>query len=256
MSGRPLPADARRTRTNRVIETLALFSERQPSLTALDIADRLGVARATAYRCIGDLLAGGLIEGAGQGQYVLGPAIVELDRCIRRSDPLIHAATPVMQLLAEQSQGHVLLCRLHGRKVLCVHHQIGKATPNSVSYERGRAMPLFRGATSRAILAHLPLAELVSLAREQAQDLKAAGLPREAGALAAWLAEERKLKVWHSVGEVDVGAEGWAVPLHHKQTLLGSLSVVLDTRKVQGRAAQIANLVHRAGLRIEARVEA
>ncbi len=242
------------TRTRRVIETLGLFTEFQARLTATEIAERMGMGRATAYRCIADLEAGGLLESAGNGQYVLGPAIVQLDRVIRQSDPLIRAAEPVMRPLASRLGGSVLLCRVHGNKVLCVHDEAGPDAPALVSYQRGRAMPLYHGATSRAILCHLSTAQLAQLCRSDADGLRRAGLPAEVDMLEQHLAPQRERDVWHSVGEVDPGVAGWAVALHQGRQLLGSLSVVMAVDRIGVRGGTIAEALRRAGLRIEGRL--
>ncbi len=243
------------TRTNRVLDVLGLFSERTPRLRANDISAGLGVAAASAYRYIEDLTANGLLEAAGGGVYVLGPAIVELDRRIRLSDPLIGAATPVMERLAERTGAVVLLCRLHGRKVLCVHQVIGRSGPARVSYERGRAMPLYRGATSKAILAQLPRSAVEKMAHDDAAAIAEAGLPTDAAALFAHLQSLRAARVCTSDSEVDPDTMGWAVAIVHGRRLLGSLSAVLAPGRGREDAANVADQVLRAGLRIEGRLE-
>lgn len=243
------------TRTNRVLEVLTLFSERTPRLRADDISAALGVAPASAYRYIQDLTASGLLEAAGGGVYVLGPAIVELDRRIRLSDPLIDAATPVMERLAESTGALVLLCRLHGRKVLCVQQVAGRHAPARVSYERGRAMPLYRGATSKVILANLPRTTVEKMAHEDAAAIGEADLPTDPQALFASLQALRTARVCTSVAEVDDDTMGWAVAIMHGRRLLGSLSAVLPPDKGSRNAALVADQVLRAGLRIEGRLE-
>lgn len=246
------------TRTNRVLDVLTLFSERTPRLRAADICAALGVAQASAYRYIEDLTANGLLEAAGGGVYVLGPAIVELDRRIRLSDPLIDAATQVMEKLAERTGGVVLLCRLHGRKVLCVHQVVGRHGPAMVSYERGRAMPLYRGATSKAILARLPRSVVEQMAQDDGAAIAEAGLPTDAGALFTHLQGLRAARVCTSVAEVDKDAMGWAVALaqgEHGHKLLGSLSVVLSRVRGRENDRAIADQVLRAASRIEGRLE-
>jgi DNA-binding IclR family transcriptional regulator len=242
------------SRTRKVLEVLRLFDATRSHVRAADVAELLEVSSATAYRCIADLEAAGLLERVADGQYVLGPAIVELDREIRRHDPLIAAAADVMKGLAERNGGAVLLSRLHGLKVLCVHEVRGRLSP-TVSYERGRAMPLYRGATSKVILAHLGEAALARLVERDAAGLRKAGLPSRLDKLREHLAPWREDKVCSTSGEVDPGATGWAAPLFHGKTLLGSLSVVMPagTPALDGR--RIADQVMRAALRIEARLE-
>lgn len=244
------------SRTLKVLQLLQLYHEQQPVLRATDVARHLKVSVATAYRCIADLESAGLLESAGAGEYVLGPAIVELDRQIRIADPLIAAASDICTSLSERTRGTVLLCRLHGLKVLCVHSVTGTAAPQITGYERGRAMALYRGATSLAILAHAPDAVLQRLVVEDAQALRAAGWPAELTPLKARLLTQRLRKVMTTSGEVNAQAQGWAAPLFAGQLLLGSLSVV---RERSGTTAEeggrIADALRRAALRIQARVE-
>lgn len=243
------------SKTGKVLEVLALLSAGPPELRATDVARRLAVSSATAYRYLLELTGAGLIERSPGGGYVFGPAIVEMDRQIRISDPLIAAATDVMRSLSERTGATVLLCRLHGRRVMCVSEVRGRFGPGEVSYERGRAMPLFRGATSKVILAHLDASQLDDVVRTDAQALRAAGLPSTAEALRRRLAEIREQGVCMTTGELDSGARGWAVPIRSTRRLLGSLSAIVMATASEVNAVRIADQLRRAGLRIEGRLE-
>jgi len=241
------------TTTAKVLQVFQLYRQGRRRLKVADVQAHLQVSAATAYRYLADLEAAGMIERSSVNEYVLGPAIVELDRQIRENDPLIAAATEVMQQLAARTGGIALLCRLHGRQVVCVHQVRGRAAP-PVSYERGRAMPLFRGATSKVILAHLPANELRAVAEQQTQDLRRARLPSSPDQLSRVMAAVRAQGVCFTSGEVDAGVMGWAAAVHQGQRLLGSLSVVLE-RSERGDAMRIGDQVRRAALRIEGRLK-
>lgn len=244
------------SRTLKVLQLLQLYDERHPVLRADEIARLLRVSPATAYRCLADLEAAGLVEPAGGGGYVLGPAIVELDRQIRIADPLIAAASDIAVGLSERTRGTVLLCRLHALKVLCVHSVAGAAAPSFTGYERGRAMPLYQGATSRAILAHADDALLQRLLAEDAAGLRRAGWPAELAGLRQRTLADRAQTVLMTSGEVTPLTRGWAVPLFARQQLLGSLSVVRDRLGATAQdSARIADTLHRAALRIQGRLE-
>jgi DNA-binding IclR family transcriptional regulator len=244
------------TTTAKVLQVLQLFNDGRKQLRAADVVETLGVSSATAYRYMADLEGAGLIERASINQYVLGPTIVQLDRQIRENDPLLAAASDIMKTLSERTGGTALLSRLHGRKVVCVHQVRGRFSPVHVSYERGRAMPLYRGATSKIILAHLDADTLRELTRNDSADLRKAGLPSSFDALCALLAKLRADKVCATVSEVDRGAMGWACALHQGKHLLGSLSVVMSATAPIANPGGIADQLLRAALRIEGRLEA
>jgi DNA-binding IclR family transcriptional regulator len=243
------------TTTSKALQVLNLFKRGFKQVRATDVQSELGSSLATAYRYLADLEEAGLIEHTAVGLYVLGPEIVELDRLIRVNDPLIAAASDVTKSLSERTGGVVLLCRLHKRKVVCVHQNRGRLSPPNVSYERGRAMPLYRGATSKAILAHLDPGALRELIQDDELELRQSGLPHQLEALTAAMDHIRREKVCVSVAEVDSEAAGWAAPIFQGTVLLGSVSVVLWTKAPNVNSRQIADQVLRAALRIEGRLD-
>lgn len=243
------------TTTGKVLQVLPLFLEGRRHLSAADVMKRLGVSSATAYRYLAELAGAGLVERSAVNEYVLGPMVVELDRQIRENDPLIAAAADVMKLLSERTGGIALLCRLHGRRVVCVHQVRGRHAPATVSYERGRAMPLFRGATSKVILAHLPAGELREIAAQQAAELRKAGLPAAFEPLARAMAELRARRVCATAGEVDRAALGWGAPIRQGKHLLGSLSLVLAQEHAPAEPRRVEDQLLRAALRIEGRLQ-
>src|SRR5512143_637271 len=122
----------------RMLCVVDLFSEDASVWTVDGIATELGYTRATAYRYVGELYDAGLLTRVSRGAYALGPRIIELDRQIRRCDPLLRAGEPVMQELLKPNRGQVvLLCSLFQDKVLCVHQE-GHDRKLALSYARGR----------------------------------------------------------------------------------------------------------------------
>ncbi|WP_372660134.1 IclR family transcriptional regulator [Hydrogenophaga sp.] len=243
------------TTTTNVLQVLQMLKQGSYRVGAADVMKQLQVSRATAYRYLRELESAGLIEGASAGEYVLGPTVIELDRLIRKNDPLIAAATDIAKTLSERTGGTVLLCRLHGHKVVCVHQVRGSKGPPKVSYERGLAMPLFRGATSRIILAHMEPARVQAIVAEHQDELLGAKLPTAPDALARRLAQVRADKVCFTRGEVDRDALGCAAAIQHSG-LLGSLSVVLARSAAPSDPERLADQVLRAALRIEGRLQA
>jgi DNA-binding IclR family transcriptional regulator len=244
------------TKTGNVLQVLRLFSEERQQVRVADIARLLKVSNATAYRYVSDLERAGLVESSSTGQYVLGPTIVELDRQIRIHDPLIAAAADILRTLSERTGGTTILARSHGRKVVCVDQVPGRHGPKTVSYERGRAMPLYRGATSTVILAHLNRETIRALASEDAAALKKAGLPSRPDALLEYLELLRAQGVVRTEGAVDAEAVGWATPIHHGKHLLGSMSVVLSRNAPDVAPQRVADQLRRAALRVQGRLDA
>ena len=143
----------------RILAILDLFAEDSLELTPEEMMERLGYSRPTLYRYLKTLKdAGFLVSLPGEG-FSLGPRFTELDYLLQRSDRLIAAGRPMLGELAESFPCSAFLVRWYGNKILCVASEVSEGAPVS-SYARGRPMPLGKGAVSRAILAHLPKAQL------------------------------------------------------------------------------------------------
>ena len=242
---------------NRLLRILGLFDLSRPVITPEWLVEQLGVSRASVYRDLGQLAGAGMLERVPDRGYVLGPRVVELDRQIRLADPLLQATEEPLGRLAEETGGTVLLCRFHGNKVMCIHQATslqGRNPALTVSYERGRAMPLYRGATSKIILAYLPQARLRQLWATEQKTLVAAGFPDDFDQLSDRLGAIRADGYFITGAEVDTEAMGFALALQDGGHLLGSLSIVMPAASVSTtlRNTTLARLQSTAG-RIEGR---
>jgi DNA-binding IclR family transcriptional regulator len=221
------------TTADKVLSVLALFSMERPEWTVEKAAEELGLAVSTTYRYFRSLSRAGLLAALVPGQYVLGPAITQFDRQMRLLDPLVTTAQPVMKRLAILAPPHavVLLCRLYRDHVMCVHQESTGHVDFAISYERGRPMSLFRGASSKIILAHMSSRTAKTLHGRYSLDMRQAGLG------ANWEQVKTRLRDLRAAGaavthsELDVGMAGIAVPLFDpQQDVVGSISFVTPVR--------------------------
>jgi len=232
------------TTSDRLLAILGLFSSERTALSVEEVSLELNLSISTVYRYFRSLSKAGFVEAFVPGRYVLGPAITHLDRLIRIADPFITSASPVMREIFEQLPPStvVLLCRLYKEQVMCVHQEVRGPPVRRVSYERGRALPIFRGSPSKVILAHLPprRSQRLYLAQRASGDFTEIQW-RE---LKRQLREIRQTGVATSEGEVDSGAVGISVPLFDVAGgAAGSLSVVLDaaqaTQQLRNYACEV-----------------
>ncbi len=196
----------------RMLAVFDTFSAQQPVLSAEDIMARLGYSRGTAYRYLRELVAVGLLTRVSGAAYTLGPRIIELDYAIRQCDPVLSVAIPNMQTLAKKLQCDVLLTNFYEDRVVVTHQERGDDDV-TVSYGRGRVMPVFLGAPSKAILAWLPTARQKRLYAERTSEAADAGLGNRWEDFKAKLTALRKQGHCVSHAELDPGNVGVAVPL-------------------------------------------
>ncbi|MCW5655389.1 IclR family transcriptional regulator C-terminal domain-containing protein [Hydrogenophaga sp.] len=152
-----------------------LFREGSISVHVEDVVQLLESSRATAYRYLGSLCDAGLLSPTSRGTYVLGPRVIELDRLMRISDPLLTVGRQVMQETSARLGLNMLLSSYYRDSIMCVDI----AWPDPAippNYERGRPMSLFRGAMAKVILAHLSPYQLRNVALHHADAIREAGL--------------------------------------------------------------------------------
>jgi DNA-binding IclR family transcriptional regulator len=229
---------------SRMLSILELFNEEHAVWSAEDVAKILGTSRSTSYRYFKMLTEAGLLSPLGREGYILGPAIIELDRLIRFQDPLTTIASPVMKELARKTQATVLLARFYKDKVICTHNEAGEVELD-VAFERGRPMSLFLSATSRTILAQLPTRQKRRLFELSHEEISQAGQGDDWPSFRRRMREIRKAGYCTSVGEVDPGYGGIAAPiLNQNDAVEGSLTMVFTIEKFREfEESQLADML-------------
>jgi DNA-binding IclR family transcriptional regulator len=232
---------------------LGLFTIERPQWAVEEAAKELGLAVSTAYRYFRSLSGAGIVTPYRNGRYVLGPAIIQYDRQLRLHDPLLGAATPLMERLAPELPSNclMLLCRLYREHVICIHQEYAQPPTFGVSYERGRLMPLSRGAASKVILAHLPLRFLRAFHARHAAELSER-LGADWREVRAALRNIRADGVHVTQSELDPGMMGIAAPLFLPEgAVIGSISIVIPAVDASPELVQrSAALMREAGAQI------
>ncbi len=254
--GAPIKGKSRSS-GDRLLMALALFTIERPQWTVEAAAETLGVSAQTAYRYFKQLTGTGLITPVAGAGYTLGPAIIQMERQIQATDPMLIAARTVMvDLIQHAVEGSTaILCRLFHDRVMCMHQVMSRGPQEPVSYERGRLMPLYRGATAKIILAHLPTRTLKSLFAHDAAEITAAGLGGSFDEFRRALATLRRAGICVTHGEVDQGRTGIGAPIFDRDgAVLGSLSLALPSARIdEALIARVAPLTA-AGARAVERI--
>ncbi len=219
----------------RVFDVLDLFTPELGVVRVEDVTGRLGYTRSTAYRYLKSLCNAGLLAPMGNGAYSLGPRIVELERLMHLTDPLLRAGEQALPGLADAFPNSiVLLSSLYRDKVLCVHKAGPQAIRNGgrslqILRARGLPMPLFRGAASLVILAFLPPHRIRALFLARQAEMAREGLGRDWAAVRARLAAIRREGHVTTAGLFNPDLAAVAVPILAcgGSQVLGSLTRIM-----------------------------
>jgi DNA-binding IclR family transcriptional regulator len=210
---------------------LDLFTDRQWIVTIDEVMAKLELPRSTAYRTVSALSKAGFLDRVSDEGYSLGPRILQLYRLLQVGDPLLQVARPVCVALAATAPraSAVLLCRSYFDGVMCVHQEMAAGPQEAVSYQVGRPMPLYRGSSSKTVLAALDRPRLTKLYDRQSDEIRRAGFGESREAFLANVKAIQRAGYCVARGEVDKGRIGISSPFADKGIgLTGCISLVLS----------------------------
>lgn len=236
---------------DRLMRLLELFSRDEKNDWSVDeAAVELGLSSSHTYRYFRTLSGAGYISAFTSGRYVLGPAIIALDRKMRIADPMIQAARSLMaEMLESGPAGSIaILCRYFRGQVMCVHEEFTTRFEQDVSYERGLPRPLYQGAASKVILAHLPLRQVKAYYEEVPTEFEHFHLGTNWTEVKQVLRGLRSQPVVITAGELGKSAAGISAAVFDDKRVIGSISLVVPAALASDEAkAKLIPVVASAG---------
>jgi len=244
----------RNSTADKALDILMMFDDQHLTLSAVDVARQLGVARSTAYRYLQSLVGTQFLEEADGGGYRLGRRVLELARLARRGLGLSEAARPVMKRLAAEVGETVLLTRLAGTMVICLEREDAASGAVRISYERGEILPINAGASAYVLLAWLPGQQIDSVlngVRFHAFTDRTITTKRD---LLRRLAQTREHGFADSRGELDRDVVGVAAPVRNgDDTVVAAVSIAAVSAHVpDDRLPELAEAVRDAAGEVSA----
>lgn len=181
-------------------------------LTVREIAELTEMPRTTVARLVGALERHGYVARSETGSFILGAHVLTLAAQWHRQTGLVQVARPHLERLVRQTEetGHIMI--REGAHVVCVDYVESRA-PIRLSIRIGMEVPLNAGAHAKVLLAFAPepLIDDALAGRLQALTPRTYVDPE---ALRDELARIRREGCAESRGEVDIGANAVAAPIH------------------------------------------
>ncbi len=142
---------------------LSYLASRPGPAGAAAIAREVGVPRSTAYHLLAELQAADFVVHLPEERaYGLGVAAFEVGSAYLRHDPLERLARPLLVRLVEQSGQTAQLGILQGNETVYLLKEQPR-TPLTLVTDIGVRLPAHLTASGRAMLAHLPAAQVRAL---------------------------------------------------------------------------------------------
>jgi DNA-binding IclR family transcriptional regulator len=210
---------------DRLLDILLLFNEDEAYWSIDEIARQLDLPKSTCYRLVRSLQARGFLEKSGTSSYQLGVTFMRLSSVAVRSNRDIRLmALPSMKRIAETIKESVSLMRLMNQQVVCVESIEGQYSLR-VSIQHGHIQPIYAGASSRVLLAHLPESDWGKYLKFPLKRYTDTTIT-EYDALCENLRAVRRDGYAISDGEIAIGARAVAVPLmKNRDEVFAALSI-------------------------------
>jgi len=138
------------TSLGKMLSVLNMIGPDSLTLNVEDIAHSLSLSRATAYRYVKELCDSGLLTRV-EGNYTLGPRIIELDWMMRLYDPMITTGRELMAELSRTTGLTVYLSVFFDGHIINTHIE-STQQKHGFAFGRGRPLPLFKGAQSKVLV--------------------------------------------------------------------------------------------------------
>lgn len=203
---------------NRALDVLLAFTGDDFELSATDLLQRVDLSRPTLYRLLYTLEAKGFIASVGEPQrFRLGPAVARLSHVWTETQNLPLIADPILRRLWAETRETVALLVPQGVMRFCIAEL---PSPQPLMFKRGvgSSERIARGASGRAILAHVP--DLDGTLERYTE-----GLPIDLAQLRQELQATRERGYAVSRDELIEGAVAVAAPFFDSKGVAGSLGV-------------------------------
>jgi len=223
---------------------LLAFSSEEPRLSLSELAERVGLPKATVHRLAGSLVTMGFMAHGDDGGYSLGLKLSELGALARANLDVVTACASALDELLARTEETVLLATVDW-DTLELTVVDGRMSPQTLSVvpAPGERMPLPPGALCKALLLGLdPVETDRVLAKLQLPALTSAS-QTDPAQLAEEVAEARALGYAVSEDEYVLGVSGIGIPVvFERGRPRAAISIVGPTPRIAPNVEQIGEL--------------
>lgn len=209
----------------KTLEILDLFNLENRELTVAQISNMLNIPQSSVYRYIRVLRESKYLFETSRGTYLPGIKFLELGNMVMLENEISFAALPIMRQVTDKLEETSVLLVVAGLQTVCIENVSSTHHHIKVSCERGRSIPLYAGASSKAILAYMGKETVNKLYKLGIVQRHTENTIVEKEALLNNLNQIRMTGYAVSDNELDEGVFAYAVPIFSKNNIIGSLGV-------------------------------
>jgi DNA-binding IclR family transcriptional regulator len=151
---------------DRAVGLMRALAEADGPQRLRDLADRVDLSPSTTRRILASLCQHQLCEQTPEGTYRLGLALFELGSRVEADLDIRTRSLPALKRLSDASHLTAFICVQRDERAIAIERVDGRYA-FSLALTVGGSLPLYAGAASRALLAHLPEEEATRLLGEE-----------------------------------------------------------------------------------------
>ncbi len=237
----------------RALTLLKSFTDEQPELSLTELAQGAKLNKTTTYRLLTALESEGMVA-RNDDAYRLGPEAIVLGGRAMRANNLRAVSRPELEILAQQTRETATVEVLSEGKVLTLD-EVSTGYLVGAAQSVGTHWPLYATSTGKALLAHLPQAELDGLLQFPLTSFTVNTITT-AEALSRELEQIRERGYAIANEELEVGFIAIGAPIrNHNGQVVAAISVGgPGVRLTQDKQLDFADLVKQSAGRVSARL--
>ncbi|GGO04795.1 IclR family transcriptional regulator [Saccharibacillus kuerlensis] len=222
-----------------------------PRMSLNELVELTGSPKTSVHRMAGSLEEMGFLQRDGNGVYELGFVFLEFGQLVAERLDIRRAALPAMRQLRDEVEEAVNLTIRDGDESIYIE-KLESTRPVRLYTKIGRRAPLYAGACSRILLAHMPETEAERYLERTELVPIAAGTITDVVQLRSLLAESRRCGYSLSHSELENDTSALAAPIFdYTGRIAGGLSVAgPDSRFRDERLPELSEKVRSAAERI------
>jgi IclR family acetate operon transcriptional repressor len=201
---------------DRLVAILDCFSPGQQTWSLAELSAHLALPKSTLHRFLASLESHGILRrDPGDLRWRLGYRLFVWGSLAVESTGLRHVAGPALRDLVAATQETAVLTIYHDQEVVCIE-KVETSHPVRVALKVGTRHPPHAGASSKALMAHLPKEEIQRIISDKGLLKLCANTITDPGELWDELERVRQQGYAESHEETDPGAWGIATPIHDR----------------------------------------
>jgi DNA-binding IclR family transcriptional regulator len=240
----------------RGLQLLMQFNRNERELSGAELARRLDLPRASVFRMLCTLEAGGFIERGNDGtSYKLGLGVLRLGFELLASMELTELGRPIIESLRDRSGESAHIMVRDGRDVVCIAKAPGV---NAVFHaiQVGARLPAHATVLGRLLLSDLSLAELAKLYPEASLPAYTPRTPTTLPALKTLMDEARTQGYSVSQGGFEASISTIAAPVFNEDgKVAATVSLSMASPSIPAERLQtLVSLVLQAAAQLSERI--